>query len=189
MKTLNLLRALPLLSLLVACQQQPLMTNAPVQLRQAASQAAAPLTAKMADDEAKRLAKQWSPTAALSHVLGHQITSAGQPHASTGSWTFSFVDLQQPGKALQIVFTLKGTPQVKQLSIQQIPQREPLEIRAWGLDSDRAVTKARQLFGEKVSLRQMELTAVNNGRLVWSFDGKPLLDAMHGIAYDPENMR
>ncbi len=188
---------LPLL-MLAACQspqvaQMPnampaqIQTRANTQVRQAAATQGLetmPLTSKVADDEAKRLAEAWSPNAVLTHVMGRMITASGQPHATQGSWTFSFIDKTSPDKALQIVFKLRMKPEVRALTRSQLPQSEPLEIRAWGLDSDRAVLKAKQFFGT-VSLRQMELTQDVNGTLVWSFEGKPLLDAMHGRPYEP----
>lgn len=188
MKT-RLMAALGLL-LFSACQQQGVVLNPlSTQFRQQASQAtdisSMPLTAKWAENEASRLAKQWNPNAVLTHVLGVSVLASGEPHATAGSWTFSFVDEKQPQQALQIVFRKKLSPVIKQLSAQQLPQAEPLEIRAWGLDSDRAVLKAREFFGQNVSLRYMELTQDQNGRLVWSFDHKPLLDAMHGKPYEP----
>ncbi|PKL74657.1 MAG: hypothetical protein CVV27_19375 [Candidatus Melainabacteria bacterium HGW-Melainabacteria-1] len=181
------LKLLPLLALLAGCQPSGpvLPMSSPAAFRQQATPITTmPLTAKVADNEAWRLAQQWAAEAHLTHVLGRSITASGQPHASSGSWTFSFIDQQNPQKALQIVFRVKSKPLMRRLSTQQLSQPEPLEIRAWGLDSDRAVLKAKEFFGQ-VSLRQMELTRDPDGRLIWSFDGKPLLDAMHGLPYQP----
>lgn len=191
MKTLKTLRLLPLL-MLAACQS-PQLAQVPAQMPAHVRQAAIapdangietlPLTAKMADDEGMRLSQAWAPGAVLTHVMGRMITASGQPHASQGSWTFSYIDKQNPEKALQIVFKVKMKPEVRTITRAQLPQALPLEIRAWGLDSDRAVLKGKQYFGT-VSLRQMELTQDVNGTLLWAFDGKPLLDAMHGRPYE-----
>lgn len=185
---MNKLLILPvlLMTLLAGCQtrmQMPATAPAALRLQSAPSSTTLPLTAKLADDEAKRLAQQWAPRAAMTHLLGKSIVAAGEPHASSGSWTFSFIDLDKPENGLQIVFRLKGTPVLRRVAARQLPHAQPLEIRAWGLDSDRAIVKAKQHFGS-VSQRQMELTEAD-GRLVWSFDGKPLLEAMDGRPFQP----
>lgn len=178
-----------LIAAVSSCQQQirPMMpVNALAFRQQAASDNlhSMPLTAKWAENESQRLSKQWSPDAVLTHVLGTAITSKGEPHASQGSWTFTYIDKAQSGKAMQLVFRLKAAPSMRNITMQQVPQTEALELRAWGLDSDRAVIKAKEV-NPKVTFRYMELTAVDNGRLVWAFDKKPLLDAMHGKPYEP----
>lgn len=167
-----------------ACQASaPPALPASVQLkRQSAPLGPLPLTAKVAGDEADRLALQWAPGAALAHLLGQQITQAGVPHAQSGSWTFSYVDTDRPERALQIRFRLKQAPQLTQVISKQLPHAQPLEIRAWGLDSDRAITRARQMM-PNVVLKHIELSA-RDERLVWIFGGQPLLDAMNGRPYE-----
>ncbi|MGV3522926.1 MAG: hypothetical protein ACO1RX_01805 [Candidatus Sericytochromatia bacterium] len=169
-----------------ACQA-PLQSPSPaVQMsRQSIPMGQLPLTAKVAADEADRLALQWAPGAALAHLLGQQITQAGVPHAQSGAWLFSYVDSDHPERALQIRFRVKQAPQITQVSSKQLPHSQPLEIRAWGLDSDRAITRARQML-PNVVLKQIELSA-RDERLVWIFGGQPLLDAMNGRPY--ESMR
>ncbi|HEY9840786.1 MAG TPA: hypothetical protein V6D23_10050 [Candidatus Obscuribacterales bacterium] len=140
-----------------------------------------PFTAKIVDDEAERLARQWSPTAAPTHVQGLNITSEGIPHIPSGSWTFSFIDTRQRDKGLQIVLRPGLKPVVRRIAADKLPQREPLEIRAWGIDSPKAIIKARQYFGT-VSLKAFELTAANR-HLVWAFGPKSLIEAMDGSQY------
>lgn len=166
-----------------ACQAtMPTASTAVSISRQSAPMGQLPLTAKVAADEADRLALQWAPGAALAHLLGQHITQAGVPHAQSGAWIFSYVDSDHPERALQIRFRAKQAPQITQVNSKQLPHAQALEIRAWGLDSDRAITRARQMT-PNVVLKQIELSA-RDERLVWIFGGQPLLDAMNGRPYE-----
>lgn len=138
------------------------------------------VTAKDAFTQAELIAQQWSQDAALTHVLGQHITSQGLPHAAYGSWTFSFINYAQPAQGFQIVFKAGQAAQSRAVSADQLLFSQPLEDRAWEIDSDLLIPRLRELIPTlTLPLKSVELTAINR-RLVWSLGQKYQLDAMTG---------
>lgn len=175
-----------LLTLLAGCQSAgaPL---APASFKSAASvrltQPSLPFTAKIVDEDAENLAKAWSPARALTHVLALNIVSDGTPHPAVGSFVFSFIDKVHRERGFQVTLRPGMQPVTQEIESSKLPQTEPLEIRAWGLDSSKAILKAREYFGD-VSLKRFELTAVEH-RLIWSFGPKAMVEAFDGALFVP----
>lgn len=141
------------------------------------------LTAKDAFTQAEFQAQKWSQDAALSHVLGQHITSQGLPHARYGSWTFSFINYVQPEQGFQVILRAGKPPQTRLVAAQNLPFSEPLEDRAWEIDSNSLIPELRKLIpGLTLPLTEIELTAVDH-RLVWSLGPKYRLDAMTGLPF------
>lgn len=170
---------------LFACQSAPVMV-APVASGPAAVQrfaASQGLTAKQAFTEAEKQALAWSRDAALTHVLGQKIGATGRA-LQAGSWTFSFVDYQQPERGFQVYLASGKAPQVQALAAARLPQATPLEDRAWEFDSDRLVKQSRSFFPNLVwPVAQVELTAVDR-RLLWSLGQQRWVDAMSGKLFE-----
>lgn len=169
---------------LFACQSAPLLIanqTAPAALQSYA--ASNGLTAKQAFVQAETQALAWSRDAALTHVLGHKIGATGRA-LQAGSWTFSFVDYQQPERGFQVVLISGKAPQSQALAAARLPQATPLEDRAWEYDSDRLVKQSRTLFPNLLwPMAQLELTAVER-RLVWSLGQQRWIDAMNGQVFE-----
>ncbi len=150
--------------------------------------AAQPLSAKYALERAERYALAWSPEATLTHVFGQHITAQGLPHKTRGSWTFSFVDYDAPHKGFQVHMQSGQADQKMALPARRLPRQEPLEIRAWNLDSNRLITQAKTLFPNlSTPLPDLELTA-SDRRLVWSLGQQQLVDAMNGRRFTPHEV-
>lgn len=178
--------ALALMTLLAACQAPGLPAATTVRSAAAAplprlTQPSLPWTAKVVDEDAENLSKAWSPSRALVHVLAQNILSDGTPHKETGSFIFSFIDTQHRERGFQVIIRFGMPPETKEIPASQLPQLDPLEIRAWNLDSSKAILQARNLFG-KVSLKRFELTGID-GRLVWSFGPNQVLEAFNGLPF------
>lgn len=186
-----------LMALLTACQStgSPLASNAAIAVRSAAAsppnpvsqprltQPSLPWTAKVVDEDAENLSRDWSPNRALVHVLAQNILSDGTPHKTSGSFLFSFIDTQHRDRGFQVLIRQGEAPETKEVPASRLPQLDPLEIRAWNLDSSKAIIRGRELFGQ-VSLKRFELTGIQ-GRLVWVFGKDQIIEAFNGVPYTP----
>lgn len=171
---------------LSACQAPPQAVLSPTRQTASLQRLSVPrpqylLTAKDAFTLADQKARAWSQAAALTHVLGHQITSQGLPHASYGSWTFSFIDYDHPEQGFQVVVAAAQPPVTRILPASQLPIQEPLEERAWELDSNTLIPRLRQLLPSlDLPLKDVELTSREH-RLIWALPSQQFdLDAMTG---------
>lgn len=142
-------------------------------------------TAKDIFAKAETLSRKWSPQAEAIRVRGSEISGAGLNEA--GGWQIQFIAADKPGQ----IFQVEAFSSRRQLASQTLPAPtaagQPLEVRAWGLDSSLALIKARRL-SEWVSGNQMELSMSADQRLVWTISQQTphaplMLDAMNGQLY------
>jgi hypothetical protein len=146
-------------------------------------------TAKDIFARAETLARKWSPQAEAISVRGTDISPTGLNEAATGRWHIQFIAADKPGQMFQV----EAHSSRRQLATQTLSAPpaavQPLEVRAWGLDSSLALIKARRL-STWVTGVQMELTMSEQERLIWTLSQQaphPVLrlDAMNGQVVTP----
>ncbi|PIQ26368.1 hypothetical protein COW36_14705 [bacterium (Candidatus Blackallbacteria) CG17_big_fil_post_rev_8_21_14_2_50_48_46] len=189
---LSILAVLSLLGL-SACSQVPMplvqtTENARVQVL-SRKQATRPTigTAKEVYAQAEIMAQRWSAHAEPVYLEGRFISSNGLNDAPIDAvWSFAFVSAQKPGKVFQVVSRSETT----KLAAQELKQStlsalEPLEVRAWSLDSSLMLQKARRVT-EMIPypVPKMVLSMNQDHRLVWKI---PQLSPMPELNFDAMN--
>jgi hypothetical protein len=198
-KVSSLLKMVPLLYCLSACATtgtlQTFNKLSPVQLnRQSAPQVRSQIasrvtvgTAKEIYEKAEALAQRWSPLADAVAIEGRFISASGlNDSPKEASWRMVFTAAARPGKAYQI-FSRSENNQLlgQEIAAGSLSALEPLQVRAWTLDSSLALKKARN-YSEFVSypVSPLELRMIDQ-RLIWTIpQTAPLpplmIDAMQG---------
>lgn len=143
-------------------------------------------TAKAIFEFAQQQATLWSPNAVVTHIEGRNISPSGRNDASaSATWVFSFVDPNNSNQATRF-FYRSDSAQARRLTVplSNLPATTPLEERAWGYDSNKAINAARNINPEIATpVPFMELT-MEDGYLLWKIPagitGTVVLNAMNG---------
>lgn len=161
--------------LLSACQAPVAFSPVGPQLQaQSHHPQASPVgTAKTVFLEVQAQVETLSPEYWLTHLEGQGISADGQNQS--GQWVFSFIHTGN-GQAIQAIVNAQGM-RIKTLPATALPDQEPLEERAWGLDSSRLLAQ----YGQNQQQHHVELKT-HFHRLTWVIHGsQPLfIDAMTG---------
>jgi hypothetical protein len=188
---MNKLAGIFALLTLTACTTQPMAPmsslNTGLQARSIARTDTPTLgTAKALFEFAQQQALAWSPNAVVTHIEGRNISATGRNEAApNATWVFTFVDPNNRNQGVRF-FYRGDSPEARRLTVAfgSLPATEPLEERAWGYDSNKAVTAARRLNAEIPTPVPMMELVMEQGYLLWKIPagitGTVVLDAMHG---------